>query len=435
MQTNLVDSLAPIQSAATYLSSNPAAGRNIFEPPNQEPSSLIAAASPVDSELQNPVGKKGLPGWAYLSRSLAVQEHERLIRPSWQYVCHVEQVKNPGAYATLELGPDPVLVLRGQDGVLRAFVNACRHRGFKIMEGAGECHGRVTCRYHGWSYFLDGGLAKVPSPETFPGIHRDQLGLRPLELEVLFGLVFVKVAPGGPSLAIQFEDWMPLLSEWQPEQYVPSGKISEEIWACNWKVAVDNNLENYHVPIGHPGYHRMLDSEETGRVNPYGVSASFSTVRERLSGVWSERAYQRLALAAVEKGYLSQLRPGVRKQWCFLTCQPNIGLNLYPEGMDLFQVLPATEGTCRVRAATFIRANPSREVQAMHYLNLRVNTQVSREDQYLCERVQQSMGARGWEPGPLSSIETCLADFHARLRRVCPDLNVPESPANVPTLV
>lgn len=384
---------------------------------------VMAVAEPIAPDLQEAIGRVGLPGWAYRSASLHAQEYEHIIRPSWQFVCHVSQVELPGSYVSFDLGLDPVMVIRGDDGVLRAFSNACRHRGFKLLEGEGRCQGRIACRYHGWSYHLDGALAKVPSPESFPRLNAAEHGLVTLPLEEIFGLIFVQVRPGGPSLAQQFEDWLPAIERWKPDEYVPSGAIAEEVWQCNWKIATDNNLENYHVPIGHPGYHRMLDSEATGRINAYGVSASQSVVRPRPSHHWTEAFYQRILDAHCAAGGLASIDAEARKQWYFLTCQPSTGINFYPEGMDVFQVLPLTETTCRVRSAAFIRRDATREVKALHALNLRINRQVSREDRFLCERVQATMGSSNWTPGPLSSIEGCIADFHARLRRGCPELD------------
>ena len=121
-----------------------------------------------------------------------------MILPSWQFVCHQNQVREAGDFATLDLWRDSIIVMRGKDGDLRAFQNACRHRGAKLLDGEGTCKHRITCPYHAWSYQLDGRLAAVPSEKTFPGIDKAQLGLKELELEVFCGLVFVRIAGKRP---------------------------------------------------------------------------------------------------------------------------------------------------------------------------------------------------------------------------------------------
>ena len=139
---------------------------------------------------------RGLPAWTYRNSELLELEYERVILPSWQFVGHVNQVSEPGAFATLDMMRDSIIVMRGKDGILRAFSNVCRHRGSRLLEGAGKCRVRITCPYHGWSYSLDGSLAATPAEATFPGLDKKDFGLKPVEVEVLMGLVFIRVIGG-----------------------------------------------------------------------------------------------------------------------------------------------------------------------------------------------------------------------------------------------
>ncbi len=156
---------------------------------------------------------------------------------------------------------------------MRAFQNACRHRGSKLLDGEGTCKHRITCPYHAWSYQLDGRLAAVPSEKTFPNLDKTQLGLKELELEVFCGLVFVRVMGSGPSIAEQWGDLAKELAPYRIEEMVPAPSVEEggvqisEEWACNWKVALDNYLDNYHVPFGHPGLHRLMDNQLSCTIN------------------------------------------------------------------------------------------------------------------------------------------------------------------------
>ena len=120
---------------------------------------------------------RGLPAWTYRNAELLELEYERLILPTWQFVCHINQVKQPGDFATLDLMRDSIIVMRGKDQVLRAFTNVCRHRGSKLLDGSGNCKHRITCPYHAWSYNLDGSLSGVPSEQTFPNLDKKQFGL------------------------------------------------------------------------------------------------------------------------------------------------------------------------------------------------------------------------------------------------------------------
>lgn len=365
-----------------------------------------------------------LPAWAYRNAELNTLEYEALFRPSWQFACHINQVKKPGDFVTLDLMRDSVLVMRDKDGVLRAFMNVCRHRGAKLLDGAGHCKARVTCPYHGWSYNLRGELAGMPAEKTFAGADKKQLGLKEIELEVLLGLVFVRVVPGGPSLAEMWKEYIPLLEPYRLEEMVPLEEPWVESWNCNWKVGVDNNLENYHVPIGHPGYHRMLDSDLGGFMNEHGVAGSRSVLRDRLSSNWSERLYQQMAPELNDN-----LPEDIRTSWMFFTMPPNIGIDIYGDSMDVFQFLPLTAETCTVRYPIFVRPDARREMKVLRYLNARINRQVSAEDKELSERVQIGLNSHGFEFGPLSSYEGCIHDFHNRVQQACPVTTLAEAPA------
>jgi phenylpropionate dioxygenase-like ring-hydroxylating dioxygenase large terminal subunit len=222
-------------------------------------------------------------------------------------------------------------------------------------------------------------------------------------------------------------DYAKLLEPFQLDRLEPSQvAIHTEVWNCNWKVAVDNNLENYHVPIGHPGYHRMLDNDLQGFMNEYGVAGSRSEHRDKISENWSEGRYQMLAPVA-----LTELQPETRRTWMFFTMPPNIGIDVYPDSMDVFQILPRTAETCLVRYPIFAPRNNTRETRVLRYLNRRINRQVMLEDKELCERVQQGLSSHGYRPGPLSELEVAIKDFHDRIRAAIPDAALPDTPAHL----
>jgi phenylpropionate dioxygenase-like ring-hydroxylating dioxygenase large terminal subunit len=178
------------------------------------------------------------------------------------------------------------------------------------------------------------------------------------------------------------------------------------------------------VPMGHPGYHRMLDNDLMGEMNAYGVAMSRSVLRERLSSNWAERMYQRLAPAV-----LTDLPDDVRRSWLFFSMPPNIGIDIYPDSMDVFQILPRGAETCTVRYPVLARPDARREAKVVRYLNGRINRQVGAEDRALSERVQAGLRSYGYEPGPLSAYEHAVRDFHDRVRAACPVTTLPEEPA------
>ena len=366
-----------------------------------------------------------LPAWTYLSPELLELEYERVILPSWQFVCHRNELPEPGDFLTLDLWRDSVIVMRGADGELRAFQNACRHRGARLLDGSGHCERQITCPYHAWTYGLQGELARVPSARSFRALDTGSLGLREFELETFLGLVFVRIAGGGPSLNSVLGELGQELAPYGIEDMVPSPMARPTgRWACNWKVALDNYLDNYHVPYGHPGLHRLMDNELSCTINADGVSWSKSRIRERSSPNWSERAYQGLAPRA-----FAELPESIRSSWMFCFMPVNIGFDVYPDGISIFQVLPAGPATTEVRAPLYRRRTESREARAVRYLGQRIGVQINDEDRHLCERVQAGLGGYGYAAGPLSDFEMPVKDMHDRLRAACPVMDLLQRPS------
>ncbi len=112
-----------------------------------------------------------LPAWTYADPEFFEVEARRVMRPSWQVVCHLSDVPNVGDYHTLEYLGESVVVVRGQDNEVRAFTNVCRHRGARLVDGPSGCAvaKKLTCPYHAWSFDLEGKLVGVPLKATRPG--------------------------------------------------------------------------------------------------------------------------------------------------------------------------------------------------------------------------------------------------------------------------
>jgi phenylpropionate dioxygenase-like ring-hydroxylating dioxygenase large terminal subunit len=371
---------------------------------------------------------RALPAWVYNHPELTRLERERVLMPSWQIVCHVNSIPKTGDYATLDVGPESVLVLRDRDRSIRAFHNVCRHRGARLLDGAGNCPTTITCPYHGWTYRHDGALIGMPVKESFPGLNRADHGLKSVRTDIAFGFVFVCLAPdsefGPPEPVSQM--WGKLgeeLAAYRCEEMLPLSPISSDVWNVDWKIAMDNYLESYHVPIGHPGLYRMFTPDYEDQATVPGVARGSSWLRERRSPRWSEGLYQSLIGRAV-----AHLPEDQRRVWRFYSALPNLGIDVYPDQMDFFQVLPAALGKCIIRGAVFGLPSTTREMRAVRYLSDRINTSVNNEDKWLCERVQRGVASSSYKPGPLSQLEGCMHEFHELLRARIPEFRLPAAP-------
>jgi phenylpropionate dioxygenase-like ring-hydroxylating dioxygenase large terminal subunit len=372
----------------------------------------------------SPVGlAHALPAWVYNNAELTRLELERVLKPSWQIVCHVNSIPNTGDFETFDLGAESVMVLRDRDGSIRAFHNVCRHRGARLLDGSGNCPATITCPYHGWTYRHDGGLIGMPVRESFPGLDRGEHGLRPVRVDIALSFVWVCLAGDPPPVA---KVWGQLADELLPyrlQDMVPLGPISQESWPVDWKIAMDNYLESYHVPIGHPGLYRMFTPDYQDQANVPGVARGVSWLRDQDSPRWSEGAYQRLIRKAA-----THLPEAQRRCWRFYSALPNLGIDVFPDQMDFFQVLPDGPGRCIIRGAVFGLPQEDREMRAARYLSSRINTQVNNEDRWLCARVQRGLASGSYRPGPLSKLERWMLEFHDLLRERIPEFRLANAP-------
>ena len=144
-----------------------------------------------------------LPARLYRDPEVLELERRRVFERTWQLAGHVSQLPGPGTYMTAKAGTQPVLVLRDAEGELRAFRNVCRHRGSRLLEGSGECGKAIRCLYHGWTYRLDGELIGVPEARSIPDLDKSTLGLFPVRVEAVAGLIFVNLDAHATPLAEQ----------------------------------------------------------------------------------------------------------------------------------------------------------------------------------------------------------------------------------------
>ena len=181
----------------------------------------------------------------YFSKQRLADEIRLVMRRTATPFCPSAALAEPGADIAREAAGTPILAVRGNDGVARAFKNACRHRGMQVAEGAG-CSRVLTCRYHAWTYNLDGSLRGVPGGEGFPGMDKADYGLVPVRCEERHGLVFVtQDGEAGPDPAI---DQMAGLIG--PDWKLLGHDVFE--MAANWKLVCEGFLEGYHIRSTHP---------------------------------------------------------------------------------------------------------------------------------------------------------------------------------------
>jgi choline monooxygenase len=345
----------------------------------------------------------------YLDPEILPIEDERIFSRSWQFAGHVAQTLEPGSYITASAGSQPVLVVRDDEGSLRAFRNVCRHRGSRLLSGSGECKKAIRCRYHGWTYRMDGDLIGVPEGRQIPNLDKSALGLFPAGVEVLCGLVFVNLDIHATPLAGQVAGLSERLAPYGLERLRPAeGATTSQ--PANWKIVIDNYLEGYHVPIGHPGLMRLLDYKRYD-VELFDNWVWFDApLRDKPSGNFLERTYQRLVQP------MPGLRPEDARVWHFILIYPNTTIDLYPDQIGIWQILPDGMSVTRDINVTLLPRDAGLRTRAVRYANRKVNELVSDEDADLVANQQAGIATRGFEPGPLSRREAAVGWFADRIR-------------------
>jgi phenylpropionate dioxygenase-like ring-hydroxylating dioxygenase large terminal subunit len=357
-----------------------------------------------------------LPAWTYNNPEFLALEKESIFMRTWQLVGHTSELERPGDYLRFDLLGESAIVLRDSEGQLRAFHNVCRHRAFRLLnKSAGHCGRLISCRYHGFTYDLSGRLIAVPGEQDFDGIDKKDFGLAPIEIDVFLGFVFIRFAKeGGPRVAEQLAPFHDALKLYRTEEMEPFGATTTADIRADWKVAVDNNIEAYHVPVGHPGLQRLYGTTYTLEVKPLGVSRGGGRLRDELSTNWSERHYQRLL---PDVAHLPVER---KRAWLYYSMFPNLAFEIYPDMIAYFQILPLTPGRSLSRSRSFVLEDSRREMRAARYLNMRINRQVSLEDVELVEGVQLGLGSRSYQTGALSRREARVRQLHELIRERIP---------------
>lgn len=365
----------------------------------------------------------GLPGWIYRDPEFFELEKELVFRQSWQVVCHVNDVPRSGDFHTFEFLGQAVVVIRGEDGQVRSFHNACRHRAARLVDGPkGRCGRRITCPYHAWTYGLDGRLLTVPQRDAYEGLDTERHGLVPLEHEIFMGFVFVRFAPGLPSVREMAAPYVHELEAYRLEELVPQGRVTLRPRAVNWKNVADNYSDGLHIPVAHPGLTRLFGNSYGIEAQPW-IDKMWGRLREAPSSNWSEGRYQ----ALLPK--VAHLPDDRQRLWTYFKLWPNVAFDIYPDQVDFMQFVPVSATETLIREIAYVHPDDRREMRAARFLNWRINRQVNKEDKTLIERVQEGMGSEGYTPGPLGKGEVCLRSFARRMRQLIPESRLARAPA------
>ncbi len=221
----------------------------------------------------DPGRSMSLRSMAYTDPKWARADLEGIFARTWQWVCHVEKLAEPGSYLTATVAQMPVVVVRDPQGTLRAFYNVCKHRAHELLSGSGTTRSMV-CPYHAWSYDLTGQLRGSRRADRMDGFDASRICLDAIQVEEFAGFVYVNLDPAARPMLEQAGDLLEEIRRWAPD--VADLRLAKRLTydiRSNWKNVVDNFLECYHCHVAHKEFVDLVDMD-TYQVTTHGIWSS-----------------------------------------------------------------------------------------------------------------------------------------------------------------
>jgi carnitine monooxygenase subunit len=368
--------------------------------------------------------RRGLPGWTYHSQALLELEKAELFRTHWQIAGHISDIPRPGDYITFDVTSERALIVRGEDGAVRAFHNLCRHRGSRVVaEKTGHCRNALVCPFHGWVYNLDGSLRGPARPNSFGSMDRSAFGLKPIELEIWNGFLFVRFSPGPqPPVSKLMAHFNDELSTYDMENLVPTRGAWTGNCPVNWKSVRDVDNEGYHVAMAHPALQDLYGANYHDEGYQDGTARSLGYYNPHAGRRWSVRHYTKVSAAN------SSLPEGQRKLWGYYGLFPNAVIAVTPELVQFYQEFPLTVDSSVLRGAIYRRPQENREQRLARYLATRIDRETGKEDVQLSIWSNESMKSAAFEGFYLSDLEVAVRSHHDHLRRLLPVMTLDKAP-------
>lgn len=356
-----------------------------------------------------------LPGSWYTSADIFAAEQEHVFEAMWFCAVRSADLPTPGAFRRVDVGRESVLVVRGRDGQLRAFLNVCRHRGAQICtEESGTVTRNLRCPYHAWTYGLDGKLVAAPNLSSLSDaqgapLDRTEWGLTPVAMREWAGYAWLCVSDDPPSFE---EDVIGAVTERLGEaeaidRYdIASLELGRrEVYdvAANWKLIVENFMECYHCATIHPELTEVLPEFADGLAAQYfvGHGAEFGADVEGFT-VDGSAGFDALPTLTEDQD----------RRYYAITVKPTVFVNLVPDHVILHRMFPVSADRTIVECDWLYTGDVvasgtdvSRSVELFHRVNL--------QDFDACERTQPAMSSRAYrDGGVLVPAEHHIGLFH-----------------------
>jgi Rieske 2Fe-2S family protein len=338
-----------------------------------------------------------LPGRYYYDPAIYERDLERIFSQMWVCVGRADAITSAGAYEVVTVGRESIIVVRGRDDVLRAFLNVCRHRGARLCnEASGKLKGSIQCRYHAWTYGLDGRLIGAPNVLSDEQFERALFGLLPVALEVWEGLVWLNLRDDPAPIADQLNG--PIIERFGDyaafARYdVGNLKVGKRIVydvQANWKLVLENFMECYHCGPMHPEFCRLLPGYKTGDVSDY-VNGEAVSLAENVEAF--------TITGKASRPPLPGLLPEDLRHYYGFVLQPNVLLNLLHDHVVMHWLIPNGPGRTAIMCDWLFDPQVMARADFDPMDAVEIFDIVNKQDWEVCELTQLSMGSKAYRSG------------------------------------
>lgn len=343
-----------------------------------------------------------LPGAFYTDPQWLQVELDELFRREWFCVGRVDELARPGDYFCYDHVGEPLLLVHGMDGEVRALANVCRHRGTVVASGSGNCK-KFLCPYHHWAYDTSGRLLNAPGLESRADFAPGECRLRQLACRVWLGFVFVNLDPAAPDFSPELEPLRRLIGNYHLES-MQLRYQADEVWDCNWKSLLENYMEGYHLtPLHRDTLHKVNPSRLCKHLPPgerhFGYSVGFSA---------------RLPADRIGHPDLGE----AEMDTCIMAAvPPAFAIGIGSDYSSFLCLQPLAPSRVRVKMGLIFYGEAFSESDVDNAIRLFRETMD--EDKQVLLRVQQGLASSHYEPGPLAAppLEGTIWDFYQYLAR------------------
>jgi glycine betaine catabolism A len=343
-----------------------------------------------------------LPGSAFTDEAVLAWELEHFFLRGWICAGHVDQLRETGQFAMVELGGASVVLVTDGDGLPRAFLNSCRHRGARLVDEPEGTLRRLRCPYHAWTYEWDGSLKIAPFTDELADFDKTCFGLRPVRLAVVEGLILLDLSGEAPSPVEHVGELAGHMARYRTAELQRARRVVYDVEA-NWKVIVENYSECLHCPGVHPELNRLSNylsgDDITGAGAWCGGSMVLAEDAETM-GRDGGGGHGRPAIAGVDD-----------RSVLYFALFPNTLVSLHPDYVMLHTLWPRAAGRTQIVCEWFFEPETAAREDFDPSDAIDFWDQVNREDWYVCRLTQLGMNVPGFTPGRYTTQEGDVHEF------------------------